>query len=70
MARSYKQPFSTDQNRGKPKHGKDKRIAAKAVRSLPEDEAPAKGSAYRKESCSWNIRDWSFPDSSPKARRK
>lgn len=68
MSRSKRKPFYTDQNRGKPKYGEDKRIANKAVRN--EDEV-VNGKAYRKVSNSWDIRDWSFYEpKDPKARRK
>lgn len=70
MSRSYrKNPYFTDQQGGDTKL--QKRAANRAVRSLPKDAAPAKGKQYRKESCSWNIRDWSFYDpKNPKAKRK
>jgi hypothetical protein len=48
---------------------KHKRQANRAVRDAKE--APADGGAYKKESCSWSIRDWSFYDpTNRKARRK
>ena len=67
MSRSYKKPYITEQNKGHPKRGTDKRIAARAVRS--SDEVP-NGKAYRKFSNSWDIRDWSFYSEDHKARRK
>jgi hypothetical protein len=74
MARSYRQPYSTEQNQGKPARGLAKRAAARAVRAANKqavrdaEGGPANGKAYRKHSDSWKIRDWSFYD--PKARRK
>lgn len=59
MSRSYKKPYITDQNHGHPKHGRDKRIAARAVRQAAL-EAVANGAGFRRVSNSWDIRDWSF----------
>ncbi len=79
MSRSKKKPYITDQNGSKPGRGQAaKRNANKAIRNLNKkavarepDAETASGKAYRKESCSWNIRDWSFHDpKNPKARRK
>jgi hypothetical protein len=67
MSRSYKRPYVTDQNRGKPKRGTDKRIAARAVRNADE---VGNGASYRRISNPWDIRDWSIYDQFPKARRK
>lgn len=58
MSRSYKKPYFTDQQGGSTKEVKRK--ANRAIRHMPIEEAPAKGKAYRKEFCSWYIRDWSF----------
>lgn len=77
MSRSRRKPYITDQNRGKPKHGREKQLANQAVRrankrgiTSPED-APVSGKSYRKEYNSWDIRDWSFHDpKNPKAYRK
>lgn len=55
MSRSTKRPFITDQQRGCSK--KAKRNATRKVRKSKD---VANGSAYKKESCSWNIRDYSF----------
>lgn len=68
MSRSTKKPIFTDQQ--KSRAGKlAKRQANRSVRD--SKETPANGKAYRKESCSWNIRDWSFYDpKNPKAYRK
>lgn len=70
MSRSYKKPYITDQQ-GSTITRFLKRNASRAIRTLPVDETPAKGKAYRKEFDSWNIRDWSFhaPDQK-KAFRK
>jgi len=58
MSRSRKKPYFTDQQNGSTKF--PKRKANRAVRNKPEDEAPQNGKAYRKESNSWDIRDFSF----------
>lgn len=68
MSRSLKSPYYTDQQNGSTKL--PKRRATKAVRKLNLDETPKSGKAYRKESCSWSIRDYSFYSKDPKARRK
>lgn len=80
MSRSLKKPYYTDQQRGgggsKRRSKLAKRRANRAIRVASkkalEDETSdgADGKAYRKESCSWNIRDWSFYSKEPKARRK
>ena len=68
MSRSIKKPYITDQNSGKPQRGKAKRVAARAVRS--SDDVP-NGSAFKKYSCSWDIRDWAFYEPrDKKAKRK
>jgi hypothetical protein len=67
MSRSYKKPYLTDQQGRSTK--KDKRLAARRVRAR-DGEGVANGSAYRKVSNSWDIRDWSFPSKDPKAKRK
>lgn len=69
MSRSRKAPYFTDQQRSK--NGRSvwsKRRANRAVRA--SKAAPANGKAYRKFSSSWDIRDWSFYSTDPKARRK
>ena len=69
MSRSYKQPYYTEQNTGKSARGLAKRQAARAVRQAAE---VGQGGDYRKQSDSWDIRDWSFralPDDW-KGRRK
>jgi hypothetical protein len=68
MSRSRRKPYCTDQQRNNKASRTSKRAAARAVRHAKD--APADGKAYRKEFCSWNIRDWSFPSNDPKARRK
>ena len=77
MSRSRRKPYITDQNRGKPQHGVAKRLANRAVRHANKrgiespEQAPVSGKAYRKESNSWDIRDWAFHDpKNPKATRK
>lgn len=77
MSRSYKKPYATDQNRGKPAYGFAKRKANRKVRAANkkacqenEELTLADNKQYRKASCSWSIRDWSFYDSSPRGRRK
>lgn len=66
MSRSRKKPYVTDQQNGRTK--KPKRQATRKVRKAKE---VANGSAYKKESCGWNIRDWSFCDAkNKKAYRK
>jgi hypothetical protein len=75
MSRSTKKPYYTDQQssgRGSAKIAK--RNANQVVRSADKkacEEDPkaetANGKAYRKESCSWDIRDWSFH--SPKDKK-
>lgn len=67
MSRSRKKPYITDQQKGG-RSRPAKRQAARAVRQT--EDTPANGRAYRKEFCSWNIRDWSFYSRDPKARRK
>ncbi|HEY5236490.1 MAG TPA: hypothetical protein VIJ14_09955 [Rhabdochlamydiaceae bacterium] len=74
MSRSKKKPYYTDQNSGKPGRSKEaKRIASKAVRNAGKKAIKepaydtADGKAYRKESSSWDIRDWSFH--SPKDKK-
>ena len=81
MSRSYRKPYVTDQQASrKPDKSRAsgsvsaKRDANQAVRRAnrkaclgSDKDAPASGKAYRKESCSWNIRDWSFYD--PKNRK-
>lgn len=55
MSRSFKKPYHTDQA-----NKFVKRLASRAVRNLDENEAPQNGKSYRKEFCSYDIRDWSF----------
>ena len=55
MSRSKKAPFITDQSGGCTK--KVKRIATRKVRKTKD---VANGAAYKKESCSWDISDFSF----------
>lgn len=73
MSRSKKQPYVTDQQNTCTKFSK--RQANRAIRQKKIDpegiDAPANGKQYRKESCSWSIRDFSFYDpKSKKAHRK
>ena len=84
MSRSRKQPYVTDQqsSRGSKSRAsrsvQAKRDANRAVRAANkkacqevESEEIADGKQYRKASCSWNIRDWSFySPKTPKAHRK
>jgi hypothetical protein len=59
MSRSYKKPYFTDQQNSSD-NKQSKRRANRAIRNMSEDEAPQNGKAYRKEYCSWNIRDYSI----------
>jgi hypothetical protein len=68
MSRSYRKPYCTDQQRNNKASKEAKRSAARAVRQAKEP--PANGKAYRKEFNPWDIRDWSFYSTEPKARRK
>lgn len=84
MSRSYKKPYITDQASRKPNKSRAsrsveaKRAANQAVRRAnkkackeSEKDELADGKQYRKEYCSWNIRDYSFHcPKDPKARRK
>lgn len=78
MSRSYKKPYVTDQQSGRQRSVQAKRRAARKVRAAnkkacQEDDTLtlADNKQYRKASCSWNIRDWSFRDPlNPKSRRK
>ena len=84
MSRSIKKPYLTQQQRSrKSANGQSnssywKRKANRAVRkankqACEENEAEElkDGKSYRKASCSYNIRDWSFHDpKNPKAKRK
>lgn len=65
MSRSRKAPYITAQSTGCSKL--PKRKANKAVRSLSNESTPKNGKAYKKESCSWNINDFSFY--SPKIKK-
>ena len=48
-----------------------KRKANRAIRDLRNENTPVNGKAYRKESCSWSIRDYSsFCPNIKKAHRK
>jgi len=58
MSRSIRQPYYTQQQKGGTWWSK--RLAAKAVRSMPESDSPDNGKAYRKYFNPWDIRDWSF----------
>lgn len=51
MSRSYKKPYYTDQQTWA------KRDANRSVRRAKN---VSNGNAYKKEYCSYNIRDWSF----------
>lgn len=66
MSRSTKKPYITDQQ-SSPYNKSSKRRANKAIRNKDVTEAPAKGKQYRKESNSWDIRDFSFH--SPKDKK-
>lgn len=76
MSRSKKKPYHTDQQNGCTK--RVKRDANRAVRAAnkkackeSEKDTLADGKAFRKASCSWNIRDFSFHDpKNKKAYRK
>lgn len=83
MSRSTKKPFFTDQQAGRKSASNPsrataaKREANRAVRRAnkkaceqSEKDTLADGKAYRKESESWNIRDYSFHSKDPKAKRK
>ena len=68
LSRSRKQPYHTDQNSGKPQYGRAKRVASRAVRDAID--VPS-GGAYKKYSCSWDIRDWAwYAPKDKKAYRK
>jgi hypothetical protein len=58
LSRSYKKPYYTDQQNGCTRD--IKRIAARSIRTIPQDETPQSGKSYRKVFDPWNIRDWSF----------
>lgn len=69
MSRSYRKPFITDQQKGKTRW--PKRRANRSIRDLTFDDTPQNGKAYRKESNSYDIRDFSFfAPESRKARNK
>lgn len=84
MSRSRKKPYITDQQRSRgsasaaSRSVAAKREANQTVRRMnkaacqeKDSEKLADGKQYRKASCTWNIRDWSFYDpKNPKARRK
>jgi hypothetical protein len=77
MSRSVrKQPYVTDQQTNRSgraslaKRQANRRVrAANKLAERQVAEGPADGSAFRKESCSWSIRDWSFYDPA-RGRRK
>jgi hypothetical protein len=74
VSRSYKKPWITDQQPSRPgatTPSRSKAAKRSANRVVRQAEDVADGKAYRKESCSWSIRDWSFycPEE-PKAKRK
>lgn len=63
MSRSYRKPYRTDQQGGRGRAKWAKRYANKVVRRT--EDVP-NGKKYRRVTCSWNIRDWSFyEDSKP-----
>ena len=67
MSRSIKAPYFKQKQ-----HKKDKQLAAKRARrkiKSPNEEV-AEGKAFRKESNSYDISDWSFYSENAKARRK
>lgn len=68
MSRSTKKPFYTDQQNGS--SGFIKRKASRAVRATKLEDTPKSGKSYRKVFNPWQIRDWSFFSSEPKAKRK
>ena len=69
MSRSYRKPYWTDQSRGCSKL--PKRQANRVIRDMGDEDAPANGGAYKKESYSWNISDWRYFDqNNKKASRK
>lgn len=70
MSRSYRKPYFTDQQRNNRASRESKRRANRAIRQKSATEAPADGKQYRKEFNSWDIRDWAFHSTEPKARRK
>lgn len=84
MSRSYRKPYFTDQQAGRKSSSSpsravfEKRRANRKIREAnkqacgeKESEELKDGKSYKKKSCSWNIRDWSFRDEkNPKARRK
>ncbi|HEY5236385.1 MAG TPA: hypothetical protein VIJ14_09425 [Rhabdochlamydiaceae bacterium] len=74
MSRSTKKPYYTDQQSSGKGSKEAKRQANRVLRNANkkacEEESEAEtadGKAYRKESCSWNIRDWS--SHSPKDKK-
>lgn len=67
MARSRKQPYFTDRNpKAKALANKRVRLANKKAVKKPDDKI-ASGKAYKKESESWDIKDFSFR--SPKDKK-
>lgn len=73
MSRSFKKPYITDQQQSRGSKStasrsvQAKREANRAVRQAnkkacaeSEKDKLADGKQYRKEYCSWSIRDWSF----------
>ena len=65
MSRSHKKPYYTDQQKGDTKI--IKRSANRTIRQLEYKDTPKQGKSYRKEFCSYSIRDWSFH--SPKDKK-
>lgn len=63
MSRSYKAPVVKQRQ-----HKKDKQLAARRVRRQKDDIAD--GKAYRKESNSWNICDFSWWTGKDSDKRK
>lgn len=59
MSRSRRKPYFTDQQSSSVAW-QSKRAANRRIRQLEVDEAPSRGKQYKKEYCSWDIRDWSF----------
>lgn len=69
MSRSKRKPYFTDQQNCSTKF--TKRRASRRVRDLYLDQVPQSGSNYKKESNSYDIRDWSFHSpTNKKAYRK
>ena len=67
VGKSYKAPFVGD---NKNKHERKKRASREARRKLNKDTQNRSLGNYNKLSCSWDICDYMFKDSSPKGKRK